>query len=143
MTQIVKGVILIAVGLWGVSALAGESPVACGDVFFAWDQWSLTAEAKSVVRCHAQVLATHPDWTVRLAGHTDERRTTAMALVLGDKQAKAVRWYFTELGVDAARITSLSYGKDRPFCTEHTEACRQQNRRVHITYREREPAREP
>lgn len=138
-----KVMVLFACILWGTSTLAAESSVACGDVFFAWDRSSLTTEAKAVVRCHAQVLATHPDWTIRLAGHTDERRTTSMALVLGDRQAKAVRWYLKELGVGADRITILSYGKERPFCIEHTEACYQQNRRVRIIYHERGAAREP
>ena len=67
-----------------------------------------------------------------IEGHADERGTNEYNLALGDKRANAVRDYLTSLGVDAGRLRTLSYGEERPVCTESEESCWSQNRRGHM-----------
>ena len=67
-----------------------------------------------------------------IEGHCDERGTVEYNLVLGERRAKAAMNYLVAQGVQASRFTVISYGKERPFCTEHTEACWSQNRRAHF-----------
>jgi len=69
---------------------------------------------------------------LKVEGHCDERGTSAYNLVLAEKRAKSVRNYLMELGIKAERFVVVSYGKERPFCKERTEACYQQNRRGHL-----------
>jgi peptidoglycan-associated lipoprotein len=74
-------------------------------------------------------------WTsvrFNIEGHCDERGTAEYNLGLGDRRANAVKAYLVELGVPADRITVVSKGKETPFCSEHNEACWQQNRRGHF-----------
>ncbi|NJL16914.1 MAG: OmpA family protein [Nitrospira sp.] len=72
---------------------------------------------------------------LKIEGHCDERGTSAYNLVLGEKRAKAVRNYLVELGVVPDHLSVVSYGKERPFCTEHAESCYSQNRRGHLVVR--------
>ena len=69
---------------------------------------------------------------LKVEGHCDERGSSAYNLVLAEKRAKAVRNYLMDLGVKADRLTIVSYGKERPFCNDHSESCYQQNRRGHL-----------
>lgn len=105
------------------------------DVFFTFDSWNLSDEGKQALEVDAQWLQSNPEKIVAIEGHCDERGTQAYNLVLGEKRAKAVRNYLVELGVGTKRLTVTSYGKERPFCQEHDEACYQQNRRGHISLR--------
>jgi peptidoglycan-associated lipoprotein len=72
-----------------------------------------------------------------IEGHCDNRGTTEYNLALGDRRANAAREYLVSLGVDASRIRTVSYGKERPFCTQDTEECWQQNRRAHFLFTQR------
>jgi len=67
-----------------------------------------------------------------IEGHCDERGTTEYNLALGERRARATMSYLTGQGVQTSRITLISYGKERPVCTEHNEACWARNRRVHF-----------
>jgi peptidoglycan-associated lipoprotein len=69
---------------------------------------------------------------VLIEGHCDERGTAAYNLALGDRRANAAKEYLVSLGIDASRLRTVSYGKERPFCTESTESCWQKNRRAHL-----------
>jgi peptidoglycan-associated lipoprotein len=80
-------------------------------------------------------MKTNADKPLLIEGHCDERGTLAYNLVLGEKRAKAVQKFLTDLGVAGSRLTVVSYGKERPFCKEHDEACYQKNRRGHIVLR--------
>lgn len=105
------------------------------DVFFAFDSWKITDSAKRALEADAQWLKANGSRAITIEGHCDERGTQAYNLVLGEKRAKAVRNYLTDLGVDPMRLAVASYGKDRPFCREHNEDCYQQNRRGHLVLR--------
>lgn len=105
------------------------------DVFFAFDSWNITEEARQALSADAEWIRANPTAMLKIEGHCDERGTQAYNLVLGEKRAKAVRNYLAELGVVANRLTVVSYGKERPFCKERDESCYQLNRRGHIVLR--------
>ena len=102
------------------------------DVFFQFDSWSLTAEAKESLERDLERLPTEPSSLVVIEGHADQRGTQAYNMVLGKKRAMAIRDYLSQLGVDPTRLSVISYGKDKPFCQDLTEVCHQLNRRGHL-----------
>ena len=69
---------------------------------------------------------------IKVEGYCDERGTEEYNLVLGNRRAETVRRLLISLGVEPSRIATISYGKDKPFCTEHNETCYQENRRGHF-----------
>ncbi len=102
------------------------------DAFFDFDQSDLREDARSALSGDAQWLKKHTSVQVLIEGHCDERGTSAYNLALGDRRANAAKDYLVSLGVDASRLRTVSYGKERPFCTESTESCWQKNRRAHL-----------
>jgi peptidoglycan-associated lipoprotein len=98
-------------------------------VFFETDRYDLSGEAQSQLQKQAAWLAQYPAKTVTVEGHCDERGTREYNLALGERRANAVANYLTALGVDAGRISVISYGKERPECTDSNEGCWSQNRR--------------
>lgn len=107
------------------------------DVFFAFDSWRIRDQAKLALSADAGWLDSNPERSITIAGHCDERGTQAYNLVLGERRAQVVKNYLVELGVNAARLSVTSYGKQRPFCDEQNETCYQQNRRAHLVLRTR------
>lgn len=83
----------------------------------------------------AAFLTQHPASKFTVEGHCDERGSIEYNVALGDKRANSVKNALIAAGVTAERINTISYGKERPFCNEHDEACWQQNRRGHFVYR--------
>jgi len=102
------------------------------DVFFAYDQWTLSDAGMEALNHDAQWLKDHPRALMKVEGHADERGTADYNLVLGEKRAKAARSYLIESGVGSKQLAIVSYGKARPFCTDPSESCYQQNRRGHV-----------
>lgn len=102
------------------------------DVFFSYDQWTLSKNGMASLNHDADWLKQHPGAVMKVEGHCDERGTTDYNVVLGDKRAKSARTYLIELGVNPKQVAIISYGKERPFCLDHTELCYQQNRRGHV-----------
>ena len=102
------------------------------DVFFGYDQWTLSDAGMEALNHDAQWLKDHPRVVMKVEGHCDERGTADYNIVLGDKRAKAARSYLIESGVGPKQVTIVSYGKARPFCTDPAESCYQQNRRGHV-----------
>ncbi len=107
------------------------------DVFFDFDSWQINEQGRMALAGDAEWIRGNPGVLVKVEGHCDERGTGAYNLVLGEKRAKAVRNYLVELGVPANQLAVVSYGKERPFCTERVEACYQQNRRGHLVVRKK------
>jgi peptidoglycan-associated lipoprotein len=101
------------------------------DVYFQYDEASLSDDARAKLARNADLLKT-TQLLVTIEGHADERGTNEYNLALGDRRANAVRDYLTSLGVDAGRLRTLSYGEERPVCTEVDESCWSQNRRGHM-----------
>src|SRR2546422_6496593 len=77
-------------------------------------------------------LKNYPRFKVTIEGHCDERGSTEYNLALGDRRATAVKQYLVSLGVSADRLSTVSFGKEKPFCNESNESCWQQNRRGHF-----------
>ncbi len=104
-----------------------------GDVFFDYDQFELRQDARDRLAQNAKFLTSHPEFILTIEGHADERGTNDYNLALGEKRANAAKEYLATLGVGAARLRTVSYGEERPFCGESNEACWSQNRRAHFT----------
>jgi peptidoglycan-associated lipoprotein len=102
------------------------------DVFFSYDQWIISDSGMNSLNRDAEWLKAHPGAVMKVEGHCDERGTADYNVVLGEKRAKAARSYLVEMGVSSKQLAIVSYGKERPFCAEHDEACYQQNRRGHM-----------
>ena len=102
------------------------------DIFFDFDKYNIKPEFAKVLDSNAAWLKANPGQLVLIEGHCDERGTVEYNLALGERRAKAAMNYLVAQGVQASRFTVISYGKERPFCTEHNEACWSQNRRDHF-----------
>jgi peptidoglycan-associated lipoprotein len=104
------------------------------DVFFDYDKYDLRPDQQTQLQADATWLNQHPNVSFTIEGHCDERGSTEYNLALGDNRANAVKNGLVQAGVDASRIRTISYGKEKPFCTESNEQCWQQNRRGHFVY---------
>jgi len=102
------------------------------DAFFNYDKSDIRPDAKESLTKNAEFLNLHREIRFTIEGHCDERGSEEYNIGLGDRRATAAKKYMVSLGIDESRIQTTSYGKERPFCTEHNESCWQQNRRAHF-----------
>jgi peptidoglycan-associated lipoprotein len=108
-----------------------------GDVFFAFDKSDLSDESRQRLADNAAFMrAGGPSggdrYQFTIEGHCDERGTNEYNLALGQRRASAAREYLASLGIDASRLTTISYGEERPFCPQSDEGCWAKNRRAHF-----------
>ena len=103
------------------------------DIFFDFDRFAIRDDARSGLEANAGILKARSGEKILIAGHCDERGTSAYNLVLGERRAQAAARYLQDLGVSSSQMQITSYGKERPFCEEHSEACWQSNRRARFT----------
>ena len=103
------------------------------DAFFDYDTYDIRGDAQSVLARDASFLVSHPDIKVVIGGYCDERGSNEYNLALGQNRADAAKNALVTAGVAAGRIRVVSYGKEKPFCSESTEECWQQNRRAGFT----------
>ncbi len=101
-------------------------------IFFAYDSHALDEAARATLDQNARKLRDQADLRIVIEGHCDERGTVEYNQALGERRARAVRDYLSWAGVPAARLTVVSYGKERPFEEGHTEAAWAANRRAHF-----------
>src|SRR5208283_717827 len=104
------------------------------DIYFDYDKSDIRADQQSSLQADIAFLSQHPNIHFTVEGHCDERGSTEYNLALGDRRASSVQSALTQGGVSAGNIKTISYGKEKPFCTESNEACWQQNRRGHFVY---------
>ncbi|MGE5174792.1 MAG: peptidoglycan-associated lipoprotein Pal [Hyphomicrobiales bacterium] len=102
------------------------------DAFFDFDDSSLRADAKTALENDAKFLQQNPNTNVVIEGHCDERGSVEYNLALGERRARAAKEYLVSYGIPANRLTTISYGKERPFDPGHTEEAWAQNRRAHF-----------
>lgn len=99
-------------------------------VFFSYDQFDLSPEARATLERQAAWLKQYPNVSITVEGHADERGTREYNLALGEKRANSTKSYLMSLGVEGTRVNTISYGKERPAVPEATEAAWSQNRRA-------------
>lgn len=101
-----------------------------GDVFYDFDRFDLRSEAKERLAKNAEYMKSNPNITFTVEGHCDERGTNEYNLALGQGRSASAVDYLASLGVSSSRFRVVSFGEERPFCTESNEACWQKNRRA-------------
>jgi len=101
-------------------------------VFFDYDKATLTSDAKSKLAANATWIKNNPSYTVQIEGHTDSRGSVEYNLSLGERRAKSVKSYLEGLGVDAKRMTIISYGEEKPLVPGDNEAAWAKNRRANF-----------
>lgn len=107
--------------------------IALGVVHFSLDKYSLSAEARKIVEANAKAIkaqAAGASYKVVVEGNCDDRGTIAYNIALGEKRANEVKAYYVRLGIPAANISTVSYGKEKPVCYEATQSCWAKNRRA-------------
>lgn len=102
------------------------------DIHFDFNDFTVRAQDGEILRGNASWLNQHAGSRVQVEGHCDERGSEEYNIALGAKRAQAAKEYLATLGVSADRISTISYGKELPLCTEHIESCWAQNRRAHF-----------
>ena len=104
------------------------------DVFFDYDSYDISSQAQATIQTDARFLQQHSGMSFTIEGHCDERGSIEYNLALGENRAHAAKTALVQAGVSATRMRTVTYGKEKPFCTESTEACWQQNRSAHFVY---------
>jgi peptidoglycan-associated lipoprotein len=106
------------------------------DAYFDYDKSALRPDALSALQADStelrDILKDYPDYKLTIEGHCDERGSDEYNLALGDRRAQAAKDYLVQVGIPSSQLNLISYGKMRPVCSEHDEACWQRNRRIHI-----------
>ena len=99
------------------------------DIYFDFDKATLTPSAQDNLLRKAEWLRENSDVTVTIEGHCDARGTNEYNLALGDRRAESAKAFLVDLGIAASRVTTISYGEERPVCTQQDEECWAKNRR--------------
>ena len=106
------------------------------DAYFDYDKSTLRPDALNALQADStelrDILKDYPDYKLTIEGHCDERGSDEYNLALGDRRAQAAKDYLVQVGIPSSQLNLVSYGKMKPVCTEHDEACWQKNRRIHI-----------
>ncbi len=106
------------------------------DAFFDYNQTTIRADASTTLGANVtairNILAEYPTEKLLIEGHADERGSSEYNLALADKRSRSAQEFLATRGIPQSQLSILSYGEERPACTDQTEACFQQNRRVHI-----------
>lgn len=107
------------------------------DAYFDYDKHDIRPDAQKTLAddAHtlAEILKQYPAYKLTVQGYCDERGSDEYNMALGDARAKQAKDYLVGLGIPADQLKTVSFGKDKPVCTDHTESCWQKNRRAHIT----------
>ncbi|HUP02662.1 MAG TPA: peptidoglycan-associated lipoprotein Pal [Bryobacteraceae bacterium] len=106
------------------------------DAYFDYNKSTLRTDAMTALQADStelrDILKDYPDYKLTIEGYCDERGSAEYNIALGNKRASAAKDYLVQVGIPSAQLNVVSYGKERPVCTDHDEACWQKNRRIHI-----------
>ena len=108
---------------------AATSAAGLEPIYFDFDKSFIRDDAKAAMKANADYLKANPKVKVRIEGNCDERGTIEYNQALGQRRAASAKKYLTDMGISAKRISLISYGKEKPVCTQSTEDCWQKNRR--------------
>ena len=118
-------------------ATLNEKLAHLNDALFDYDKSTIRDDASTVLRADVgvirDILANYPNQKLLIEGNADERGSEEYNLALGDRRARAAQEFLVQMGIPAAQLSLVSYGKERPICTDKTEDCWQRNRRAHVT----------
>jgi peptidoglycan-associated lipoprotein len=104
------------------------------DIYFEYDKYDIRPGDQATLQADAAFLKQHPNMSFTIEGHCDSRGSTEYNLALGDNRANAAKQALVSMGVNPNQIKTISFGKEKPFCTEETEQCWQENRRDHFVF---------
>ena len=121
-------------GAYGPEDLEKDACLRQRVIQFDFDQYTVKPEYQAVITCHAKYLRDRPSSRQTLEGHTDERGSREYNMGLGERRGNAVYSALQAAGANSSQLTVVSYGEERPLCTESSESCWAQNRRVEIVY---------
>ena len=121
-------------GVYGPADLDTDACLRQRVVYFDLDKEDVKPEFQAIMACHAKYLRDRPSSRITLQGHTDERGSRAYNQALGERRGNGVSSALQANGGSASQLTVVSYGEERPVCTESNESCWSQNRRVEIVY---------
>ncbi len=114
------------------------------DAYFDYDRATLRPDAVKALEADSSelrdILQNYPDYKLTIEGHCDERGSAEYNMALGDRRAESAKDYLVQVGIPSAQLNIVSYGKERPVCSEHAEDCWQRNRRIHILAMANAPA---
>jgi peptidoglycan-associated lipoprotein len=118
-------------------ATLNEKLAHLNDALFDYDKSTIRSDASTVLKADVgvirDILANYPNQKLLIEGNADERGSEEYNLALGDRRARAAQEFLVQMGIPAAQLSLVSYGKERPVCTDKTEDCWQRNRRAHVT----------
>jgi len=118
-------------------ATLNEKLARLNDALFDYDKSVIRDDASTVLKADVgvirDILANYPNQKLLVEGNADERGSEEYNLALGDRRARAAQEFLVQMGIPAAQLSLVSYGKERPICTDKTEDCWQRNRRAHVT----------
>ncbi|MGA3209062.1 MAG: peptidoglycan-associated lipoprotein Pal [Syntrophales bacterium] len=114
------------------AALANKEASEFADIHFAFDRFDLRPDERKILDMHAKWLKAHPEFMVRIEGNCDERGTVEYNMALGQRRAASAMKYLVDLGVEKKRLSTISYGKERPLDPGHNEDAWAKNRRDHF-----------
>jgi peptidoglycan-associated lipoprotein len=118
-------------------ATLNEKLAHLNDALFDYDKSVIRDDASTVLKADVgvirDILANYPNQKLLIEGNADERGSEEYNLALGDRRARAAQEFLVSMGIPAAQLSLVSYGKERPICTDKTEDCWQRNRRAHVT----------
>jgi peptidoglycan-associated lipoprotein len=116
----------------GSGQAATRSSFVSEDIYFEYDSAALVPEAREVLKRKAEFLRANPNVSVIIEGHTDDRGTVEYNLALGERRAASAMSFMADLGIPESRLTTISYGKEKPVDPGHNETAWAANRRVHF-----------
>jgi peptidoglycan-associated lipoprotein len=120
-----------------VRATLNEKLARLEDAMFDYDKSTIRPDASNALKDDVgvirDILANYPNQKLLIEGHCDERGSEEYNLALGDRRAKASEEFLSSMGIPNSQLTIISFGKDRPVCTDQSEDCWQKNRRAHVT----------
>ena len=108
---------------------AGVATGGLKPIYFDFDKSFIRDDAKAIIKTNVEWLKANPSAQIKIEGNCDERGTVEYNQALGQRRAASAKKYLTDMGISGSRISLISYGKEKPICTESTEKCWQMNRR--------------
>ncbi|MBI4366753.1 MAG: peptidoglycan-associated lipoprotein Pal [Deltaproteobacteria bacterium] len=133
--HVVAGVAIVAAAL-GLSACGQQrtAPKGLTRIHFDFDKYNIKPEFQGTMKGNAAAIQAAAGKRLTIEGHCDERGSTEYNIALGDRRAKSAKSYLQNLGVAADRMSTISYGEERPLCNQHNEGCWSQNRRAEFRW---------